>query len=115
MLMTPCMLRTFCKALIREDAANTYYTDQDPFDYIYSVGTQYSDALYKAVVQSDHSLTPEEISEYYIATNIAEEDPMKPPPLSPRNLNKSNQSESGDDFNGVCTRVLRICRSLIAT
>lgn len=89
-----------------DDAENTYYTDQDPFDYIYSGGTQYSDPMYEAVVRSDHSLaspksqTPQEISEYYMASVSSEDphDPQKPPPLPPRNLNKSNsQSESFDD------------------
>lgn len=79
-----------------EDAENTYYTDQDPFDYIYSGGTQYSDPLYEAVVRSEHSLaspkcqTPQEISEYYVAPD----DPFKPPPLPPRNLKNSQSLES---------------------
>ena len=87
-----------------EDAENTYYTDQDPFDYIYSGGTQYSDPLYEAVVRSDHSLaspksqTPQEISEYYAAPGSSD-NLVKPPPLPPRNLKNSqpieNQTENG--------------------
>jgi phosphatidylinositol-4-phosphate 3-kinase len=84
-----------------EDAENTYYTDQDPFDYIYSGGTQYSDPLYEAVVRSDHSLaspksqTPQEISEYYAAPGTSTaDDPTNPPPLPPRNLKSSQSYES---------------------
>lgn len=75
-----------------EDAENDYYIDQDPFDYIYSGGTQYSDPLYDAVVRSDHSLTspksqtPQEISEYYAASSKPDE--IYPPPLPPRNSNR---------------------------
>lgn len=85
-----------------EDAENTYYTDQDPFDYIYSGGTQYSDPLYEAVVRSDYSLsspksqTPQEISEYYAAPGSSD-DPLKPPPLPPRNLNKSQSLDATDE------------------
>lgn len=94
-----------------EDAENTYYTDQDPFDYIYSGGTQYSDPLYDAVVRSDHSLaspksqTLQEISEYYTATSSCE-DPQRPPPLPPRNLNRSNQDEDSQ-LNGSAVRYSR--------
>lgn len=78
-----------------DDTENSYYTDQDPFDYIYSGGTQYSDPLYDAVVRSDHSITspksqtPQEISEYYVAPP----DVHKPPPLPPRN----HQSDTHDE------------------
>lgn len=90
-----------------EDAENDYYIDQDPFDYIYSGGTQYSDPLYDAVVRSDHSLTspksqtPQEISEYYAAaptkpTKPDETNPetTNPPPLPPRNSNRSDAYET---------------------
>ncbi|CRK95415.1 CLUMA_CG008711, isoform A [Clunio marinus] len=90
-----------------EDAENTYYTDQDPFDYIYSGGTQYSDPLYDAVVRSEHSLsspksqTPQELAEFYAVTSS---EPLRPPPLPPRNPNKSfeeqDQDESYPSLNG---------------
>ncbi|XP_052862367.1 phosphatidylinositol 4-phosphate 3-kinase C2 domain-containing subunit alpha [Anopheles cruzii] len=44
-----------------DDNASTYYEDYDPFDYIYSGGTQYSDPVYDAVVNrslSDKTATP---------------------------------------------------------
>ncbi|ETN62687.1 phopsphatidylinositol 3-kinase [Anopheles darlingi] len=44
-----------------DDTASTYYEDYDPFDYIYSGGTQYSDPVYDAVVNrslSDKTATP---------------------------------------------------------
>ncbi|XP_055594425.1 phosphatidylinositol 4-phosphate 3-kinase C2 domain-containing subunit beta [Uranotaenia lowii] len=37
----------------KDDTASTYYEDYDPFDYIYSGGTQYSDPVYEAVNRSD--------------------------------------------------------------
>lgn len=88
-----------------EDAENTYYSDQDPFDYIYSGGTHYSDPLYEAVVRSDPSMaspksqTPQDISEYYAAP-ISTDDPRKPPPLPPRNLNKTESYEEATQQNG---------------
>lgn len=101
-----------------EDAENTYYTDQDPFDYIYSGGTQYSDPLYEAVVRSDHSLsspksqTPQEISEYYIGSSASEEC-KRPPPLPPRNTNKPSQtSESYDVPNQENGSAVRFSRKL---
>ncbi|XP_053661051.1 phosphatidylinositol 4-phosphate 3-kinase C2 domain-containing subunit beta [Anopheles marshallii] len=45
----------------KDDTASTYYEDYDPFDYIYSGGTQYSDPVYEAVVNrslSDKTATP---------------------------------------------------------
>uniref|UniRef100_A0A1S4H5J3 Phosphatidylinositol-4-phosphate 3-kinase n=1 Tax=Anopheles gambiae TaxID=7165 RepID=A0A1S4H5J3_ANOGA len=45
----------------KDDTASTYYEDYDPFDYIYSGGTQYSDPVYDAVVNrslSDKTGTP---------------------------------------------------------
>lgn len=36
--------------------STTYYSEYDPFDYLYSgSGTQYSDPVYEAVVRSDHT------------------------------------------------------------
>ncbi|KFB41452.1 AGAP011036-PA-like protein [Anopheles sinensis] len=45
----------------KDDTASTYYEDYDPFDYIYTGGTQYSDPVYDAVVNrslSDKTATP---------------------------------------------------------
>lgn len=34
----------------------TYYSEYDPFDYLYSgSGTQYSDPVYEAVIRSDQT------------------------------------------------------------
>lgn len=94
-----------------EDADNAYYTDQDPFEYIYSGGTQCSDPLYEAVVRSDHSLAspksqpPQEIAEYYAAPpSVSSADPKKPPPLPPRNLSKSQSAENYEEANGYGQR-----------
>ncbi|XP_053679489.1 phosphatidylinositol 4-phosphate 3-kinase C2 domain-containing subunit beta [Anopheles nili] len=45
----------------KDETASTYYEDYDPFDYIYTGGTQYSDPVYEAVVNrslSDKTATP---------------------------------------------------------
>ncbi|XP_070490549.1 phosphatidylinositol 4-phosphate 3-kinase C2 domain-containing subunit beta isoform X2 [Chironomus tepperi] len=82
-----------------EEASNAYYTDQDPFDYIYNGGTQYSDPLYEAVVRSDRSVTSpknqstQDISSEYYSTGSIKEDKYtqdEPPPLPPRNSSHSN-------------------------
>lgn len=82
-----------------EEASNAYYTDQDPFDYIYSGGTQYSDPLYEAVVRSDRSVTSpknqstQDISSEYYSTGSIKEGKYsqdEPPPLPPRNSSHSN-------------------------
>lgn len=96
-----------------DDAENAYYADQDPFEYIYSGGTQCSDPLYEAVVRSDHSLsspksqTAQEISEYYAAPPGSSSDPLKPPPLPPRNLGKSQSTENYEEANGSGVRYAR--------
>ena len=86
-----------------EEASNAYYTDQDPFDYIYSGGTQYSDPLYEAVIRSDRSVTSpknqstQDISSEYYSSGSIKEDKYsqdEPPPLPPRNSSHSNQHET---------------------
>lgn len=97
------ILQTFDPLSCPDDIDNAYYVDQDPFDYIYSGSTQYSDPLYEAVVRSDHSLTspksqtPQELSEYYGGV-AGKSDEINPPPLPPRNLNK--QTSETYDSNG---------------
>jgi phosphatidylinositol-4-phosphate 3-kinase len=56
------------KHSINEEASNAYYSDQDPFDYIYNGNSHCSDPLYEAVsnrTENNYDLTP--------------------PPLPPRN------------------------------
>lgn len=37
------------------ECGTSYYSECDPFDYLYSSGTQYSDPLYEAVIKSDRT------------------------------------------------------------
>jgi phosphatidylinositol-4-phosphate 3-kinase len=90
-----------------EEASNSYYSDQDPFDYIYSGGTQYSDPLYEAVIRSDRSVTSpknqstQDMSEYYIASSSSGQPGIddiysstaQPPPLPPRNSSRPSHDD----------------------
>lgn len=103
-----------------EEASKSYYTDQDPFDYIYSGGTQYSDPLYEAVVRGERSVTSpknrnriDEISSEYYGTvesikKQIESDQDEPPPLPPRNSSVSNSSINSQQFytNNVYSKKL---------
>lgn len=94
------------------DCATSYYSESDPFDYLYSCGTQYSDPVYEAVNKIDRTpLSPGNemafLAMLYINSNylpqlfagapqIGWNIPsgssliLPPPPLPPRNHNKSN-------------------------
>lgn len=37
------------------DCTTSYYAEYDPFDYLYSCGTQYSDPVYEAVNKTDRT------------------------------------------------------------
>lgn len=37
------------------DCTTSYYSEYDPFDYLYSCGTQYSDPVYEAVNKLDRN------------------------------------------------------------
>lgn len=37
------------------ECGTSYYSECDPFDYLYSSGTQYSDPVYEAVIKSDRA------------------------------------------------------------
>lgn len=37
------------------ECATSYYSANDPFDYLYSCGTQYSDPVYEAVNKIDRT------------------------------------------------------------
>ncbi|KAL9702173.1 hypothetical protein quinque_005691 [Culex quinquefasciatus] len=81
----------------KDDTASTYYEDYDPFDYIYSGGTQYSDPVYEAVSRSDRTpLSPNSSGSgpppapgWSVSSAYGFGEPdleMDPPPLPPRNL-----------------------------
>lgn len=50
------------------DCTSNYYPEYDPFDYLYSEGTQYSDPVYEAVNKKDR--TPISPSSKYIILSI---------------------------------------------
>lgn len=79
-----------------DDTASTYYEDYDPFDYIYSGGTQYSDPVYEAVNRSDKTpLSPNSSGSgpppigWNVSSAYGFGEPEfqegEPPPLPPRN------------------------------
>lgn len=62
--------------LIVGDAASecgtSYYSEYDPFDYLYSSGTQYSDPVYEAVIKIDRTpISPANNEEYAAANQYA--------------------------------------------
>ncbi|XP_065090885.1 phosphatidylinositol 4-phosphate 3-kinase C2 domain-containing subunit beta [Ochlerotatus camptorhynchus] len=80
----------------KDDTASTYYEDYDPFDYIYSGGTQYSDPVYEAVNRSDKTpLSPNSSGSgpppigWNVSSAYGFGEPEflegEPPPLPPRN------------------------------
>lgn len=87
---------SFALRIPSDDTASTYYEDYDPFDYIYSGGTQYSDPVYEAVSRSDRTpLSPNSSGSgpppapgWNVSSAYGFGEPdleMDPPPLPPRN------------------------------
>lgn len=79
------ILQTFdpliSKHSINEEASNAYYSDQDPFDYIYSGNSHCSDPLYEAVNRNENN--------YDLSV-------AAPPPLPPRNTSSYNDTRQQD-------------------
>lgn len=73
-----------------EEAQYSYYADQDPFDYIYSGGTQYSDPLYEAVYRNDKPIVNQKS---YYQTYSEPPDDNYTPPLPPRNSTTTTSSK----------------------
>uniref|UniRef100_A0A6B2ECM5 Putative phosphatidylinositol 3-kinase vps34 involved in signal transduction n=1 Tax=Phlebotomus kandelakii TaxID=1109342 RepID=A0A6B2ECM5_9DIPT len=83
------------------ECTNSYYSEYDPFDYLYSSGgTQYSDPVYEAVNKTERGFNagnappigwnvPPTIGWNYSQMG-------SPPPLPPRNIS-SSQTPSSDD------------------
>jgi phosphatidylinositol-4-phosphate 3-kinase len=78
-----------------EEAEKTFYSDQDPFDYIYSGGTQYSDPVYDAIVRSEYSYSSSKPQTPHDDLNEDQQPIQKPPPLPPRNSIKPDDTYSG--------------------
>jgi phosphatidylinositol-4-phosphate 3-kinase len=87
-----------------EDNASSYYSEYDPFDYIYSGGTQYSDPVYDAVNRStifDKQLLSSD-SGPPIGFNFPPESEVlvvgrQAPPLPPRNYSSTSGYNFGVD------------------
>jgi hypothetical protein len=82
----------------REDAENSFYSDYDPFEYIYSGNTTYSDPVYDAVVKNDLS-SPKQSADsesiYQATTSFPTNiDHTIPPPLPPRNSDPTSRKNS---------------------
>ncbi|XP_062564724.1 phosphatidylinositol 4-phosphate 3-kinase C2 domain-containing subunit beta [Armigeres subalbatus] len=90
----------------KDDTASTYYEDYDPFDYIYSGGTQYSDPVYEAVNRSDKTpLSPNSSGSgpppigWNVSSAYGFGEPEfqegEPPPLPPRNSDLYHSMSGG--------------------
>jgi phosphatidylinositol-4-phosphate 3-kinase len=112
------ILQTFdpltIKHSIDDDASSSYYADQDPFDYIYSGGTQYSDPLYEAInrnkpVTSNNAAetyTPSRYEDVEIYNrNYGEEEGGQPPPLPPRNSTYESRNEQSFTSHGTTNKL----------
>lgn len=82
------ILQTFdplIKHSINEEASNAYYSDQDPFDYIYSGNSQCSDPLYEFVNRNEKLTSLKSQGEMYYECTTSAAELNQPPPLPPRN------------------------------
>lgn len=52
------------------DCTTSYYSEYDPFDYLYSGGTQYSDPVYEAVNKIDR--TPISPGKCFVVTSFCD-------------------------------------------
>lgn len=52
------------------ECGTSYYDEYDPFDYLYSCGTQYSDPVYEAVNKIDRSLNISTTTDTYAALGM---------------------------------------------
>ncbi|XP_055854096.1 phosphatidylinositol 4-phosphate 3-kinase C2 domain-containing subunit beta isoform X2 [Episyrphus balteatus] len=92
----------------------SYYAEYDPFDYLYSGGTQYSDPVYEAVNKLDRTPVSPNVSlsigwrselytkDAFPSTSSGLVSP--PPPLPPRNNNKNSESLDHSMDNVVLDR-----------
>lgn len=51
------------------ECGTSYYSEYDPFDYLYSSGTQYSDPLYEAVIKIDRTPASMTNNDLYVSAN----------------------------------------------
>lgn len=103
------------------DCTTSYYSEYDPFDYLYSCGTQYSDPVYEAVNKIERTpLSPNgslavqsHVAPPPIGWNIqsfpslsasgsSTGGGLRAPPLPPRNISRHGMSQEGrSSFDGV--------------
>lgn len=109
------------------ECGTSYYSEYDPFDYLYSCGTQYSDPVYEAVNRIDRTpMSPNKSSAYtpsgsFLHTDMnkslewmSQEDPLgdfmalsdtTAPPLPPRNQNQYSQPSIDRDDKPTVDRL----------
>ena len=82
-----------------EDAENSYYTDYDPFEYIYSGGTEYSDPLYEAVIRKNDFVSPKVVSPPTPrqSRDFGSDADGDAPPLPPRNYDYGTVEQNGEN------------------
>lgn len=55
------------------ECGTSYYSECDPFDYLYSSGTQYSDPVYEAVIKIDRTPISPQNNDLYTQANALNE------------------------------------------
>lgn len=91
-----------CLGDAASECGTSYYSEYDPFDYLYSSSTQYSDPLYDAVNRIDH--TPLSHGAPSIGWNIPVASAgsfSPPPPLPPRNSATTPPNQSAPQFSAT--------------
>ncbi|GAB0091122.1 phosphatidylinositol 4-phosphate 3-kinase C2 domain-containing subunit beta [Sergentomyia squamirostris] len=90
------------------ECTNSYYSEYDPFDYLYSSGgTQYSDPVYEAVTKTERGTIAANAPPigWNVPTYGWNYGQMgTPPPLPPRNLYASTSHTPSPDDDGSATR-----------
>lgn len=110
-----------CVGDAASDCTTSYYSEYDPFDYLYSCGTQYSDPVYEAVNKIERTpispngslavqthVAPPPIGwnvqsfQTSTASSSSTSGGVRAPPLPPRNISRHGMGqENRTSFDGI--------------